>query len=66
MSKTIILYNKKSECCGCEACYSVCPKDAIKMFSDEEGFLYPQIDRGKCIECHRCVGVCPLKNEGDK
>ena len=29
-----VLYQKKEECCGCAACYSVCPKNAITMKAD--------------------------------
>ena len=31
---------KKSECCGCGACYNICPKKAIEMIEDEEGFKF--------------------------
>ena len=38
MTKEIpILYNRKEECCGCTACYAICPKEAICMAEDEEG-----------------------------
>ncbi len=57
-----ILYQKKEECCGCSACYAVCPVLAISMIPDEEGFLYPTIDINKCIRCYRCLLVCPFKN----
>ena len=30
----------KEECTGCGACVSVCPKAAITMKPDDEGFLY--------------------------
>lgn len=56
-----ILYNRKEECCGCTACYAVCPKDAILMIQDEEGFVYPVIDESKCIKCYQCIKVCPFK-----
>lgn len=46
-------------CCGCTACMSVCPVDAIKMIADEEGFGVPQVDNVHCIECGSCVKVCP-------
>lgn len=36
-----ILYERKELCCGCTACYAICPKQAISMQPDEEGFLYP-------------------------
>lgn len=57
-----ILYDKKEECCGCTACYAICPKDAIVMIEDEEGFEYPRIDESKCIRCYTCLRVCPFKD----
>ncbi len=56
-----ILYKRKEECCGCTACYAICPKGAISMLEDEEGFEYPHIDESKCIKCFLCIKVCPLK-----
>ena len=35
-----VLYKRKEECCGCTACYAICPKEAISMVEDEEGFEY--------------------------
>lgn len=46
-------------CSGCHACFSVCPKSAISMSENNEGFLYPQIDNGKCIKCGLCEKTCP-------
>lgn len=48
---------------GCNACYNVCPKDAIEMYEDEEGFKYPQINEKKCIKCGLCEKICPMINE---
>ena len=56
-----VLYNRKEECCGCAACYSICSKQAIFMIEDKEGFLYPKIDDGKCVRCEMCLEVCPIK-----
>ena len=56
-----LLYERKEECCGCSACYSVCPVGVITMIADEEGFLYPEIDTEKCIGCRKCLRVCPMK-----
>lgn len=50
--------NESSKCCGCSACYSICPNNAIDMSFDEKGFLYPYIDINKCINCHLCNKVC--------
>lgn len=60
------LYQKKSECCGCEACANVCPRGIITMESDAEGFFYPKVTNPKeCINCHRCENVCPIKNASE-
>lgn len=56
-----ILYTRKEECCGCTACYAICPKNAISMQPDEEGFDYPVIDEDKCVRCGMCLKVCPIK-----
>ena len=52
----------KSDCCGCSACKNICPKNAIEMMSDNEGFLYPHINEDKCINCGLCKKVCPVLN----
>ena len=46
-------------CTGCGACASGCPKGAIHMVRDKEGFLYPQITDG-CVSCGHCAHVCPV------
>ena len=56
-----ILFKKKEECCGCGACFFLCPKKAIIMKCDEEGFMYPFIDKNKCIGCKKCLTVCLFK-----
>lgn len=61
----MINIDKKENCCGCTACMSICPKKAIKMCPDEEGFLYPKIDEKKCIHCGLCEKVCPILNKNN-
>lgn len=51
---------RKHLCCGCGACANICPKGCITMVSDEEGFLYPQVDTTACIQCDLCEKVCPM------
>lgn len=55
------IYIKREACCGCTACYSICPVNAIEMRPDEEGFLYPVVDATKCIRCYKCLSVCAFK-----
>ncbi len=54
--------NDKFDCYGCGVCASVCPKNAITMVEDEEGFVYPKIDKEKCINCNLCEKKCIYKN----
>lgn len=48
----------KDKCCGCTACMAICPKQCISMRQDEEGFLYPEVDKTQCIDCGMCEKVC--------
>lgn len=54
----------KATCSGCTACMAVCPRDAIAMVADDEGFLRPQIDVARCVACHACEKVCPVLHPG--
>lgn len=56
--KSIELVNNKNFCCGCGLCAQKCPKNAIEMKEDEKGFVYPYIDKAKCINCNICKKVC--------
>ncbi len=60
------LYLNKRDCCGCTACYAACPSQAILMRPDEEGFLYPVVDAGKCIRCRQCLSVCAFRRNLDE
>lgn len=55
----------KENCCGCTACASICPHDAITMQPDALGFLYPSVDLGKCTDCHLCEKVCAFNDHYD-
>lgn len=57
------LSSDKFSCCGCAACYSVCPVNAISMVADEKGFWYPSISEKICIRCQRCISVCAFKRD---
>ena len=55
----------KHNCCGCAACASICIKQCIRMTSDKEGFLYPQVDKESCVNCGLCEKVCNELNPYD-
>jgi len=57
----IKLYEKEQDCCGCTACASICPKNAITMTESVKGFKYPVINQGLCVECGLCLSVCDFK-----
>ncbi|MBN1601393.1 MAG: Coenzyme F420 hydrogenase/dehydrogenase, beta subunit C-terminal domain [Chitinispirillaceae bacterium] len=52
------IYTDKKDCCGCGACFNICPKHAINMQEDEYGFIYPAIDQTTCVNCGLCKDVC--------
>jgi len=54
--------NIKSECFGCEGCVQICPKEAIYMEEDKDGFRYPRINQDKCVDCNLCRNMCPQSN----
>lgn len=48
------------ECTGCQTCAAVCPKSAISMVRNDEGFLRPVVDEALCVSCHICQERCPI------
>lgn len=62
LSEMIRITNKK-DCCGCSACSSICPKCALTLVKDTEGFLYPKVDSKLCNNCGLCEKVCPIINK---
>ena len=62
----MINITNKADCCGCTACASICPHKAITMKPDTLGFLYPEVDKGKCTDCGLCEKVCAFNDNYDK
>lgn len=61
-----MITKEKSDCCGCTACASICAHDAIVMKPDGMGFLYPEVNKDKCMECGLCVKACAFNADYDK
>ena len=59
----MINVSEPSNCTGCGACADACPRDAIRLVEDGEGFRYPQVDESKCIHCEKCESVCPMRQD---
>lgn len=53
------ILNLTETCTGCFACANVCPKDAITLPANFEGFYFPSIDQDRCINCGLCDKICP-------
>lgn len=62
----MIKVENKAECCGCTACASICPTNAISMQPDVLGFLYPVAVPDKCINCGLCDKVCAFNDDYSK
>lgn len=63
MEKKHKILNIGTACTGCFACANACPKDAIVLPENNEGFYYPVIDAEKCIDCGLCDKICPRVEE---
>lgn len=55
-------FDLEQHCYGCGACEAVCPKKAITMKANSEGFAVPEIDKEKCISCGLCDKKCSYLN----
>lgn len=53
---------RMTDCYGCFACRDICPKGAITMEKDAEGFYYPKTDYDLCVKCGLCEKHC-IANE---
>ncbi len=52
-------------CTGCGACACGCPKGAIHMLPDREGFRHPTVTDA-CIQCGLCSYICPVLKQREK
>ena len=57
-----LVSGKDNTCYGCRACEQICPKNAITMKPNKEGFAYPVLDADKCVKCGLCAKICPHDN----
>ena len=59
------VFESKEKCCGCTACVSACPVNAISMEYDECGFSYPKINQRVCVDCGLCKKTCTFPNRNE-
>ncbi len=63
LNKKTIKKIPEDNCTGCGACYNICPAGAITMKANSEGFLFPEINARKCVNCSKCLKVCQATRE---
>ena len=56
-------HNYINSCTGCGACQNMCPCGAIEMCVDSIEGYKPFVVKSICIDCGRCIDVCPVLNE---
>lgn len=57
------LLANRNECTGCMACMQACPIHCIVCKKDDLGNLYPEINCEKCVDCGKCMSICPELNK---
>lgn len=51
-----------SSCTGCEACSFSCNFNAIYFSKNNNGYLYPSINKELCVNCGKCKNACAVYN----
>ena len=48
-------------CKGCYLCVANCKPGALSISSEvnAKGYLVPQVDQDKCVQCACCYTMCP-------
>ena len=54
---------EKNKCTGCMACVQGCPMNCISIKENYLGHKYPEIDNNICINCGKCMKICPEENK---
>lgn len=54
------------ECTSCQMCAAVCPRNAITISLNEDGFYRPSINDDVCSRCGLCTNVCYKFDSGIK
>lgn len=58
-NKENLNYKITTDCTGCSICTNICPKNAISINMNKNGFFEANVDQNLCIKCKKCKKVCP-------
>jgi coenzyme F420-reducing hydrogenase beta subunit len=56
---------KEKDCCGCAACVDLCPKKAISLKENENGYFFPFVNEDQCINCKLCEKNCHILHQDE-
>ncbi|SDB15630.1 Coenzyme F420 hydrogenase/dehydrogenase, beta subunit C-terminal domain [Eubacterium oxidoreducens] len=48
------------QCTGCMACVNRCDYGALTEIVNHDGFITWEYNADRCVECEKCIGVCPI------
>lgn len=51
----ILNSSAQRNCTSCQVCAAVCPKEAITIDLNPDGFYRPLVNESKCIDCGLCT-----------
>ena len=46
------------DCTSCQMCAAICPKNAINIVLDKDGFYRPLVNDSLCVNCGLCKTIC--------
>lgn len=59
--KPFILNENREACRDCMTCITICPKSAIYLMDDDDGYEYPMVNKKVCTRCNMCKKACPVQ-----
>lgn len=59
-NKRLPILCNDTDCTGCMACAQSCPRQAISMVFNEEGYYNPSVNADTCVKCLVCEKKCPI------